>query len=221
MDATNPKDRLIALKMHTGLSLKRMAEEAGIKTIQTLYEIKKGRHSFSHDVAAKLQTRWPEISRGWLMSGEGEMLLSDADKATEEIAHEPYRVPLLPVSAFAGPIKNFVANSISARECETILSPSPGAELAIPVSGDSMDPMLHDGTIIFVKRINDRAFIPWGQTMVIDTENGAFVKDIFPGDSQTIIARSKNPRYPDMHIPHSSIYGIYRVVNAVRSFGVT
>lgn len=221
MDAMNPKDRLIALKMHTGLSLKRMAEEAGIKTIQTLYEIKKGRHSFSREVASKLQARWPEVSRGWLMSGEGEMLLSDAEKTVPDSAPESHRVPLLPVSAFAGPIKNFVANCVSSRDCETILSPSPGAELAIHVSGDSMEPMLHDGTVIFVKRINDRAFIPWGQTMVIDTENGAFVKDIFPGDDDTIIARSKNPRYPDMHIPHASIYGIYRVVNAVRSFGVT
>lgn len=217
----NPKDRLIALKMHTGLSLKRMAEEAGIKTIQTLYEIKKGRHSFSREVASKLQARWPEVSRGWLMSGEGEMLLADAEKKYSEPSQEPLRVPLLPVSAFAGPIKNFVANGLTSQDCETVLSPSPGAELAIHVSGDSMEPMLHDGTVIFVKRINDRAFIPWGQTMVIDTENGAFVKDIFPGDGDSIIARSKNPRYPDMHIPHASIYGIYRVVNAVRSFGVT
>lgn len=220
MDPMNPIDRLIALKQHTGMSLKRMSEEAGINTSQTLYEIKKGRHSFSMEVANKIHKRWPEISRGWLMSGEGDMILGNPGYEPELVATNISRVPLLPVSAFAGPIKNFVSDGITAGGCETILSPSPGAELAIPVSGDSMEPVLHDGTIIFVKRINDRAFIPWGQTMVIDTENGAFVKDLFPGDEDTIIARSKNPRYPDMHIPHASIYGIYRVVNAIRSFGV-
>lgn len=213
MDA---KDRLIALKLYTGLSLKRMSEEAELNTTQTLYEIKKGRHSFSRDVAEKIQKRWPEVSRGWLMSGEGEMLRSSIH---DEICYAG-RVPLLPVSAFAGPIKNFVNNSVLMQDCETVFSPSPGAELAITVSGDSMEPMLHDGTIVFVKRINERAFIPWGQTMVIDTENGAFIKDIFPGDDDTIVARSKNARYPDMRIPYESIYGIYRVVNAVRSFGV-
>ncbi|MBD5231709.1 MAG: helix-turn-helix transcriptional regulator [Bacteroidales bacterium] len=212
-----PQERLAALRQHTGMSLKKMSEEAGIKTAQTLYEIKNGKHSFSSEVAKKLHERWPELSRGWLMSGEGEMLLNAV--SSPQVKQGDY-VPLMPVSAFAGPIKSFLSESVELRDCESILSPSPGAELAIPVCGDSMEPMLHDGTIIFIKKINDRAFIPWGQTMVIDTENGAFVKDIFPGDSENIIARSKNPRYPDMHIPHSSIYGIYRVVNAIRSFGV-
>lgn len=213
-----PQERLNRLRQYTGMSLKKISEEAGIKTAQTLYEIKNGKHSFSSEVARKLNVRWPDISRGWLMSGEGEMLLSVPVPASGEKAGD--YVPLMPVSAFAGPIKNFLSDGLELRDCETVLSPSPGAELAIPVSGDSMEPMLHDGTVIFIKRINDRAFIPWGQTMVIDTENGAFVKDIFPGEGDNIIARSKNPRYPDMHIPYDSIYGIYRVVNAVRSFGV-
>jgi len=218
MEILSPKDRLIALKLHTGMSLKRMAEEAGINTPQTLYEIKKGRHSFSQDVAVKLQRRWPEVSRGWIMSGEGEMLLLEPGDHPNEPHVE--RVPLLPVSAFAGPIRNFLSGGITMHDCETVYSPTPGAELAVPVTGDSMEPMLHDGTIIFVKRINDRAFIPWGHTLVIDTENGAFVKDLYPGDNDTVIARSKNPRYPDMCIPQTCIYGIYRVLNAVRSFGV-
>lgn len=210
-------ERLEALRKFTGMSLKRLAEEADIKTTQTLYEIKKGKHSFSTDVATKIQKRWPEISRGWLMSGEGEMLLGENERESAEAK----RVPLMPVSAFAGPIREFFDRGVKASDCETVISPSPGAEIAIPISGDSMEPMFHDGTIAFIKKINDRAFIPWGHTMVIDTENGAFVKDIYPGDdNSTIIARSKNPKYPDMKIPTSSIYGFYRLLNVVRSFAL-
>lgn len=199
-----------------------MAEEAGLKTSQTLYEIRKGRHSFSMEVATKLQNRWPDLSRGWLMSGEGNMFLNSGNNETAPAAPEekPHRVPLLPTSAFAGPIKNFFSDSVMLSACENIVSPSPGAELAIPVSGDSMEPLLHDGTIIYVKRINERAFIPWGHTMVIDTENGAFVKDVYPGENDTVIARSRNSRYPDMIIPKDSIYGMYRLVNAIRSYGL-
>lgn len=82
-----------------------------------------------------------------------------------------------------------------------------------------MKPKFHDGTILFIKKINDAAFIPWGNVMVLDTENGAFVKEIYPGDNEdTIEARSINPQYPPMQIPKNSIYEMYRVLNATKFF---
>lgn len=215
------KDKILALRQHTGMSLKRLAEECGIGTPQTIYDIKNGKHGISREVASRIHTRFPEVSLSWLLAGVGEMLdSSDTYPDMPEISITN-RVPLVPISAFAGPIREFYSDGVRSQECETIFSPTSGAELAITVSGDSMEPNLMDGTIIFIKRINDEAFIPWGHTMVIDTENGAFVKDIYPGtDSNTVIAHSKNTRYPDMVIPRTSIYGIYRVLNAVKSFGL-
>ncbi|MCM1318837.1 MAG: helix-turn-helix domain-containing protein [Muribaculaceae bacterium] len=215
------KDKILALRQHTGLSLKRLAEECNIGSPQTLYDIKNGKHGISREVAARIHSRFPEVSIGWLLAGVGEMLDSSDNYTEAPEAPSENRVPLVPISAFAGPIREFYADGIRSQECETIFSPTSGAELAITVSGDSMEPNLMDGSIIFIKRINDEAFIPWGHTMVIDTENGAFVKDIFPGtDDSTVIAHSKNERYPDMVIPRTSIYGIYRVLNAVKSFGL-
>lgn len=211
-----------ALRHHTRLNLKRIAEEAGLSSPQTLYDIKNGKHAISRDVAQKIHARFPEINMTWLIMGEGPMIgeTPASTLAAASSAEAAESVPLLPVSAFAGPIRAF-SDSMMRDNCETIYSPTRGAELAMPISGDSMEPMFHDGTIIFIKRINDNAFLPWGHTLVIDTENGAFVKDVFPGpDPDKIIARSKNPKYPEMVIPKSSIYGVYRVLNAVKSFGL-
>ncbi|MCM1006165.1 MAG: LexA family transcriptional regulator [Prevotella sp.] len=216
------KDKILALHHYSGMSLKRLAEECGIGTPQTLYDIKNGKHGISRDVASRIRSRFPEVSLGWLLAGVGEMLDS-SDDYTDNIIDTPEanKVPLVPISAFAGPIKAFTADGVRTRECETVYSPTSGAELALTVSGDSMEPNLQDGTIIFIKRINDEAFIPWGHTMVLDTENGAFVKDVYPGNTQdVVVARSKNTKYPDMVIPRESIFGIYRVLNAVKSFGL-
>lgn len=218
-EAVSGARQIEALCRHTGFNIKRLSEESGLSTPQTLYDIKNGKHGFSREVANKLRSRFPEINMTWLLLGSGPMLEASL-QSEESSASAESRVPLLPVSAFAGPIRAFSEGQLR-EQCETIYSPTRGADLALTISGDSMEPMLHDGTIIFIKRINESAFLPWGHTVVIDTENGAFVKDVFPGQNEDqIIARSKNPKYPEMVIPKSSIYGVYRVLNAVKSFGL-
>ena len=83
-----------------------------------------------------------------------------------------------------------------------------------------MEPQYHDGTIAYIKTIKSSAFIPWGHTVILDTENGAFIKKIYPDteNSEYVWARSINPAYPPMHIPVSSIYRIFRVLGTSRIF---
>lgn len=163
---------------------------------------------------------FPEINENWLLTGEGEMLKTEATmvppapqtRRTGDI--EVNIVPLIPVEAFAGPIRNVLAQGIADSECRHVPAPMPGAELAIPVSGDSMEPTIKDGAILYLARINERAFIPWGNVMVLDTENGALVKLVYPSgsDPDAVEARSINPDYPPFDVPKDSIYGIYRVL---------
>ena len=153
-----------------------------------------------------------------------------------QISEGAYEVPLLPVEAFAGRLQDW-ALSVDMRQCETLLCPLKGVDFAIRISGDSMEPNFHDGATLFIKRINERAFIPWGHVMVIDTENGVLVKLVYPGDPESpedagaastggvgarapkhIEARSYNPNYPPIRIPTASIYGLYRVMGALQVF---
>ena len=130
------------------------------------------------------------------------------------------RIPLIPASAFAGMVHGLAPESISLRQCELVTSPVAGAEMAIPITGDSMEPDYPDGSLAYIKRINDSAFIPWGHTVILDTENGAFIKRIYPDEADTeyIWAKSINPNYPPIHMPKSSIYRIFRVLGTSRIF---
>ena len=168
----------------------------------------------------KLFELYPELNRDWLIYGEGPMIREHEDDADKCICKE-YETLLLPVEAFAGGLQMW-SEGVKAADCRRIMSPVSGVDFAITIKGDSMEPRFHDGSTLFIKKINDKAFIPWGHTLVVDTENGVLIKNLLPDNSpeknpgeEYVIARSINPDYPEFKIPTSSIYGIYRVMGAV------
>lgn len=165
-----------------------------------------------------------DLNIDWLLTGEGEMLVEGKDTGGSFGSSDGTglinKVPLIPASAFAGGISGFAPDSIMLKDCEMIMPPVDGAQCAITITGDSMEPDFHNGSIAFLRPINESAFIPWGHVMVIDTENGAFIKTIYPDidDEAYIWAKSINPKYPPIHIPKASIFRIFRVLGISRIF---
>lgn len=167
----------------------------------------------------KISELYPDLNRDWLLYGEGEMLLKDSPRESKASTSE-YETLLLPVEACAGSLQMW-SSGVRASDCRRILTPVSGVDYAIPIKGDSMEPKFHDGSTLLIKRINEKAFIPWGHPMVVDTENGVLVKNLMPSDSpaedgeECVIAESINPKYPPFKIPMSSIYGLYRVMGTI------
>jgi len=160
----------------------------------------------------KIEKAYPELNINWLKTGEGEMLKSNI--VLNENNSEVIYVPLLPISAYGGSLNDFVV-SVKDSECEKIISPIKGADWAITVSGDSMEPEFPAGSQILIKRINEKAFIDWGKVYVLDTCNGNVIKKIFPSDdndSEKIKCVSTNPKYPSFEVSFNDIFGIYRVL---------
>ena len=123
-------------------------------------------------------------------------------------------VPLLPISAQGGTLNDFVL-AVNERNCEKIISPIGKVDFAITVSGDSMAPEFPSGSQVLIKKINERAFIDWGRTYVLDTCNGTVIKKLMPsdsGDSALVKCVSINPAYPPFEVNLHDVYGIYRVM---------
>lgn len=176
------------------------------------------RKSMPAEKIEKLTKVFPQVSRDWLLYGEGEMYRDDlSEKGIEPYRLDKHLVPLIPTQAKAGSF-DLYSNSVSQADCLRIYSPIRGAEYAIRIKGDSMEPELHSGTVLFIAKINDKAFLPWGSPLVLDTENGSVCKLIFPSKKgeEYIEARSYNPEYPPFQIPLESVYGIYRILGEMR-----
>lgn len=128
----------------------------------------------------------------------------------EEIEQE--MVLVIPTGARAGTLADFT-ESVAAYDCERMVTPIKGADYAIQVTGDSMSPEYPSGSMILIKRINEKAFIEWGKTYVLDTENGAVIKTIRKTDDPAVIeCVSLNPAYQPFTMDTKYINGWYRVL---------
>lgn len=209
------KSRLIRLLKEKRMSQTEFARLLGVSPTY----IGAMRKSIPEIRLKKVLEIFPDLNRDWLMFGEGEMLIEEEEDT--QVLTDGYVVPLLPVKAFAGNLQHW-ATGVELRDCEKVVSPVKGVDLAIRISGNSMEPEFQNGAILFIKRINERAFIPWGNPMVIDSENGVLVKAVYPADSddeeEYIEARSFNPAYPPFKIPVESIYSLYRILSATKQY---
>ena len=155
----------------------------------------------------------------WLMTGEGDMLSSTSSAQpqpsvkNERVADdEAYKVPLVPISALAGSLNDF-SLSVKRDDCETVISPIKDIDMAIKISGDSMEPEYPSDSQVFVKKINERAFLEWGRVYVLNTCNGIVIKRLMPtNDPNTVLCESINPKYPPFEVNLENVNGVYRVI---------
>lgn len=203
------KSRLIAFIAYLGIGQGKFEKNCGLANAY----VANIRESVTPKKLQQISQHYPELNTGWLLTGEGEMLKSGQGGVQKEVpARNPQEVCLLPVSAQAGSLNDFVA-SVKKEECEKIISPIYDVDFAITVSGDSMAPEYPNGSIIFIKRINERAFINWGNVYLLDTCNGIIVKKVFPTEEAAVLqCVSINSNYPPFTVNMADIYGIYRVL---------
>ncbi len=200
---TSLADRAKEIARHYKMSLVRWQETLGLSNAH-FYNCQ----SLSRKLAKTIESMYPEVNIDWLATGKGNMLIGE-EKCKDV---DNYIVPLLPIAAQGGNPDNF-ENQIKNYDCEKVLCPIRDVTLAITINGDSMSPEYPNGSKVFVQRINEQSFIEWGCTYVLDTANGAIVKNVFPikeNDSK-VICRSVNPNYADFIVDVSDIRAWYRV----------
>ena len=174
----------------------------------------------------KIANAYPDLNIDWLRTGHGNMLVGDSE---ETLYNEPNNereetrqvnnpsmaaklVYLLPIAAQGGSLNDFVL-SVKEGDCEKIISPVKDADFAMPVCGESMAPEYPNGSQILIKKINEKAFIVWGNAYVLDTCNGTIIKKLFPGRGENKwLCKSINPDYPDFEVDIKDVFGVYRVI---------
>ena len=174
------------------------------------------RNSPKEEKLERIYLTFPELNRIWLLTGEGEMLVqdnnSDERQDVKNTDKESDYVLVIPSRAMGGSLAEF-ANSVHEYDCERAVSPIKGADYIITVTGYSMEPEYPNGSKVVIKKINERAFIDWGRTYVLDTCNGAVIKNIMPGSSSDCVkCVSVNPQYPEFEVQFSDMNGMYRVM---------
>ena len=170
----------------------------------------------SEFIGEEIKEYIPDINIEYVNEGIGEPFISGIPRKKiekeDKLIAQVKQVPLLSTAAHGGSLIGFDdANNI---QCEMIMSPVSNADIALTVAGDSMSPEYPNGCRVFIRRINEAAFLDWGCTYVLDTINGVVIKNIFPmeGDESKVVCRSINPNYPDFAVSKTDVRGWYKVV---------
>lgn len=219
MSAT--KDRLLEFLRFKGMGQQKFEISIGMSNGWA----NKVGDSIRENTLKKISEVYPELNIAWLKSGVGVMLNNGESEETLYTPKEEHSqttesedtakwVLLLPVSAQGGSLNDFVV-SVKESDCEKVVSPIRGVDFAMTVSGDSMSPEYPNGSRIFIKKINERAFIEWGKVYVLDTCNGTVIKILVPSEKDgyvKCVSINTDPIFAPFEVALEDIYGVYKVL---------
>lgn len=77
-----------------------------------------------------------------------------------------------------------------------------------------MAPEFPSGSIVFVKKIDELAFIEWGKVYILDTTNGVVIKYLAPGETDSIkcIPANPAPMFAPFFVKKKDILGVFKVL---------
>ena len=161
-----------------------------------------------------------EVSRMWLLQGEGEMIRTD-DNGGDDIKmvglpsdFDNVTRPRLPVTATAGHLTEYI-DGVMMYHCEQmpVIKRFPDYDFTMFIRGNSMEPKYEGGDEIALKKAT---IIEWGKDYILDTDDGPIFKKIYE-DGDNIRCVSYNyDEYPDFLVPKSSVHGYFRFIGLIR-----
>jgi len=168
----NSWNRLEKVIDWSGLSVNSFAKSIGLKRAENLYQIKKGKNSISKDLSELIAIKYCNISKSWLLTGEGDMFIGETEKVDNESLLK--KIP-------------FYNYDISMLKLENGKIPKTDQYIEVPLLnncdfatlcvGESMTPDIPAGSIVTLKEIDIDLLLP-GEMYYIVTDKFSTVKFI-------------------------------------------
>lgn len=183
----------------------------------------------------RVKTKFPDYNQGQLaeLIGVNRSTLSSALNGNEKYGSEKMlrrmvelvdgpafpgerqRVPFFDMDVTAGIVEAYPDTEAPAYTIN--FAPVNDCTAALPVYGESMEPGIRSGDIVFVRELHNRTTLQWGEIYLVVTDetcdNLRTIKRVYPHpDGQHYILRADNPTYRgDTVIPIASVLKIFIV----------
>ena len=183
----------------------------------------------------RVRTKFPDYNQGQLaeLIGVNRSTLSSALNGNEKYGSEKMlrrmvelvdgpafpgerqRIPFYDMDVTAGSVEAYPDTETPAYSIN--FAPVNDCTAALPVYGESMEPGIRSGDIVFVRELHNRTTLQWGEIYLVVTDetcdNMRTIKRVYPHpDGQHYILRADNPTYKgDTIIPVASVLKIFIV----------
>jgi len=165
----------------------------------------------SADTIDKIIEQYPQYNRQWLMTGEGEP--TNQEKASWANSGTPY----YNVDFSCG--YDVMENCQQITPDGYVLLPFlKDADCLINASGRSMYPLISEGDIIAIKRVNNIDNILFGEVYAIVTDDYRTIKRIRKSDKDGFFKLvPENKDYDEQDVAKESILAIFRILRAIKN----
>ena len=200
--------RLEEVINRANMTVNSFGRHIGLSRSESLYQIKAGRFGISHNLAQRIVEKFPEISLGWLLSGEGKMLCDE---------HPSQNIPY-----YDHDVTSCIhLNSELLQPTSTLsLSMIESCDCAFRSFDDAIGDQIMTGSIVFLKKIAPQAIIP-GRFYVIITANFVILRRLSVAESATnreYIIELTSDKQNNVRIKEHDILGLYRVVANLKMY---
>lgn len=161
-----------------------------------------------------ISEQYPDLNLSWLITGKGEMLLSEEKKSINELTREEESLGAVPFWNLQVSAGHSVTDIIGQSKPDGYIKGLPGADIAeniLPVSGASMEPEVSNGAIIGVRHINNWESLNTERIYLIITKDDRMIKRIEYDNENEDILWCVSPNYPKFKIFKADIVEIQRV----------
>ena len=139
------------------------ARYIGLPYGENLYQIKRGNNGISQDVANRIVSKFPEISKGWILTGEGSMLNSEKMQSAQIPFYEEDCETVLPNIEKMHPVYNMFIPDL--RDCD----------LAVTYEKNTKNGKTVEKTVLFLKKTDIEEIIS-GKEYIVVCKNSIFLR---------------------------------------------
>lgn len=202
--------RLEAVIKWADMSTNFFARHIGLTRPDLLYNIKSGKGGISSNLARRIVAKFPEVSIGWLISGEGEML---------GVPSNDFRIPFYEGNVTGGMLTEMDQHEPSQYIYLPLVE---GCDCAFRSYDDAMAADIMPGSIVFLKKTEMNAIIPGG-IYVIVSSNFILLRRvrIIEDDERSrvlVLEGSDGGAYGTIKVTQDQVKQIFRVVGSFRMF---
>ncbi|MFI3330425.1 MAG: hypothetical protein R3Y38_01300 [Rikenellaceae bacterium] len=197
--------RLSQVISWTGLSTNRFAIEIGLNRAEVLYNIKRGKHRLSKDIAEYIVRRYDNINKEWLLTGEGEMFFNEKTKTFNSF---PYYAK--DVSDCLSGDKNIAPDAFFTLPLYR------GSDFAAMNMSDAMCPDMPMGSVLVFQEVELQEVI-YGKSYCVVSDDFILVRNIrLSKDENSFDLEAVNSKqYDVMSIEKSKVLKLYLIKGVI------
>lgn len=201
-------------------SVNAFAREIGLSRGENLYQIKRGNNGISKDLAEIVTTKYPAISKAWLLTGEGNMLPSKAEQMRYDIPfYKIDAVDLINILSEAKPATQMRPMRPGEESTEI---PEPEYYISFPLMrgcdfaafslSEAMQPEIPCGATLFMSRTEPSCITP-GSTYLVKSKTFIGIRTLRrdPGSDKIRLVAKNSDAFDEVVINIDEIENLFHV----------